>query len=740
MPPNTPPEVVEFVEALQRQIDAMYNTIRMLQNELENRPNQPPPVPQAPLLRLINPTSIVVMPGEEIDVTITVRNIGTGTAQSIITHAAAGAAPFLMEFRNNTNNVHSMIQNAQRHMTLRITVDENAEPGNHAITLNHHFRNTAGESTTTTDTINVRIGGEVGVSNVRLSNFRTSVSTLGADQTFTVTADLQNMGSLPANNVQVSVGNLSASTVFLTSDISQNFFSVLDAGETRTVSFTFQTSPNITSNVYQLDFRLTYDDSGERAAIPFFVTVLADYATESANIEMRGLTATTSRLNVSQTGQISFELVNTGDAVAQNVIVTATSTDPAALVPTMSNRQSVQSLAVDAARTFEFGFMPTANAQTQSYAIQLRVEYEIRGTEASSSFVQYVALNVYNPEVGPTPPPETGATQIPRVIVSAFNVEPQIPRAGQNFDLEITFLNTSPTRSVNNIRIEFHSAIGEQGAGAVFTPAGGSNTLFIGFLGPEEYITKVIPMFTVPDAAPRIYTLDVEFEYQDQDYAEHRTTNRLSIPVAQFSRLETDPPELFVPPFMDIFGFHDVEFQIINSGRVPLRNMRVRIDGPFDPSEANVFMATLADGRTNTYRGRIRPLEEGLLEGAFVIYGEDSAGAIVELVHAFTIEVTGGFGGDGDFGFDDRFPGSPGFPGDDGFFEGGAFDRPGFGDWDDPWADGEDEGLFARIAAFVRRPLFWGPAAGVVVAAIIVVVILVNRKRSKLSFDDDGFN
>ena len=747
------PPVPTTLEDAQREIQSLRNTVDILRRNIEDllggggsgiQPPQPPPTPQpppppaySPMVRLLNPHSIVVMPSEVIDVTLTIRNIGTGAAHSFLANASAGDAPFLVEFRNNSNTFSSLSQNSQRQMTLRITVDENAEPGTHSITLNNYFRNHIGTGYSSTETISVRIGGEVGASNVRLGNIRTSVSTLGPDQSFEVTADLQNMGTLTANNVQISVGNLDASEIFLTSDLNQAFFSTLEAGQTRQVSFTFQTARNIPSNVYQLDFRLTYEGSGDRLATPFFVTVFADYVTESANVEMRGLTATTGRLNVGQTGQISFELVNTGDAVAQNIIVTATSTEATALVPTTSNRQSVQSLDVGAIHAFEFGFMPTATSQTQSYAVQLRVQYSIRGAEEPSSFVQYIALNVFNPEADETPTP--GATQIPRVIVYSFPLTPQIPRAGQNFDMEITFLNTSSTRSVNNIRVTLEATETPE-QGAVFTPVGGSNTLFVAYLAPGGTATQTVSMFTIPDAPPRVYAMRVHFEYQDEDYYIHESTELLSIPVAQFARLETEPPTIFFPEFMSMWDTVELDFQIINSGRVLLHNMRVRIDGPFNTNpfgtgDANLFMGQLRVGHTNFYRRSIQPLEEGLIEGALVIYGEDDTGEIVEVRQEFAIEVMGG-GGFGD-DFEGGFPGG-GFYGDDMMFEGGAFGRPGFGEY---FNGGENEGIFARILAFVRRPLFWGPAVGVVVAAVVTVVVLVRRKKSRLLFDDDdAFN
>ncbi|MCL2360362.1 MAG: hypothetical protein FWC73_00950 [Defluviitaleaceae bacterium] len=707
---------------------------------------------RVPLVHVVTPQNIVVEPGDDEEVSVTIRNIGSHSAHNFLSTATVSAdAPFMVEFLNNTNRLSTLSQNSQRNMIMRIVVDANAEPGDTGtITLTHRFNTHLGAPTDSTDTIHVRIGGDAGATGLRLTNIRSSETNLGQNQEFNVTATLENTGTAPANNVQISLANLDTESIILTSDLGDAAFSALEPGQSRQVSFTFRTARDISSGFYAIYFRLIYDRVAEnRPLVPFYVTVVADYATTSPHLELRNISAPTARLNVGQTGNITFELANTGDAIAHNIRVSATPLGEGAapLVPTTSNVQSVQSLGVDAYRAFTFGFMPTNRAETQSYAIQLRVEYEIRGTGGEPSpFVQYVGLNVFNPEPEEDDDDdEPGRRQIPRIIVYTNSTYPQIPRAGQNFDMEITFLNTSNTRAVNNIRITLDApppATGGQqgsttGGDSVFVPVGGSNTLFVSNLAPGESVTRTITMFTVPDASPRIYTMQVNLDYQDEEFDHHEVTELISVPVAQDSRLETRPPEVAIMPFMDMFGFVDFEFDIINSGRVNLRNLRVRVDGNFDTSQANDYLGNLQQGRVVNFRGRIFPSEPGLQEGAIVVYAEDDAGEIVEIVHPFTIDVMGGGMGDEFMMGDDEFM----FGDDEMFFEGGGdrFDRFPGGPMDEMGMDmyGEEEGgIFSRIWAFMRRSVFWGPAAGVIVAAGVAVVVIWNKKRSKLDFDD----
>jgi len=740
----------DLIDDLIRQNNELILENLRLQEQIREMQQGSGPSVQEPRLHVISPQVILIEPGETRDFEVVVRNIGNHTANNILSTASVNTgAPFFVEFLNNTNRFNVLADGRQRTMTMRITVDENAEPGTvGSITLLHRYSNDNGVPDETSDIISVRIGGEVeeeGTPTIRLQNLQNSVQNLGPDQSFTVSATIVNQGSAPAENVQITLADLDTDFIVLTSDLNQASFPVLEPGESRQISVTFRTVRGIGSGFHIINFRVLYDGvAATRPSTPFHVTVVGDYATTSPNIELRGMTVPTGRLNVGQTGRIQFELVNAGDAVAQNILVTATPMVQGNLVPTTLNRQSVQSLGIGETRAFEFGFMPTVAAGTHNHPVQIRVEYEIPGASGEPiPFVQYVGLNVYNPEpVEDEDDPDPGRTQTPRVIVSAFAPYPQIPRAGQNFELEVTFLNTSTTRSVNNVMIVLEAQAaalpGGQMGSAVFTPVGGSNTLFVPSLAPGEAYTQTLTMFTLPDAAPRMYSLQVNLVYQDQDYNDHEATQMLSIPVAQLARIETEPPEIFVMPFMDMFGFVDFEFRVLNTGRVDLRNLRVRVEGNFDVGEAGGYMGPLNVQRTNTFRGRIRPLEPGFHEGEIIIYAEDEAGEIVYISHPFSIDVMGfdDFGDDFDMGMEG---GRPGMGMDDEWFEGGGDRFPGMmpnGEFGyDPFGE-EEGGIFSRLWAFVRTPIFWGPAAGVIVAIIIGVVVMLNRKRSQLDFDD----
>lgn len=738
---------------------------RLIEENPTPAPTQPP-TPDSPNPRLTNPQSITVSPGQTLEVAITVRNIGAGAAHNLLTQATASPdAPFIVEFVGNTNSINQLSANSNRNMTLRITVNENAQPGNHRINLTHLFRTHTNDNRSSEDTINVHITGqEVGTPNVHMSNFRVGgligqATPVGPGQNFTLSANMGNIGAAEARDVRISLTNQSADAIFFTGDLNQVASTTMAAGYTSTLNFPFQTSQNITSGTHEITFRVTYrgapgtDPVSEEFSA--FVTVYAPEADNQVSLEIRGMTTTTGNLRVGQTGTVSFYVYNTGDNALRNVRVAANTSTHIRPTQTAST-QTIQNLAPGASQRLTFSFFATDAAETGSHDIGFTIG------SGDNTIEQFTFLSIYNPEREE----ETTApsrVQIPRVIVANTVLYPPVPRAGQEFTMEVTFRNTSATRSVNNIRILMEEVLGNNLPGqtshfAGFNAIDGSSTLFVDFLEPLGEITRTLRFTTVTEATPGAHNMRFSFDYQDQDFYTHDAQQQVSISIAQVTRIELSDVQIggwMTPMVGSIVPF---SYNIINSGRVNLINVRTRAEGPFDVSQAGRHIGMVNAQRTTSFDGNLIPLEAGELTGQFIVYGEDITGQIVELVHEFTVFVEGGFedegwreggGMDGDFSLQR--------PGDmpSGREEMGGFDAwchvseqmvtTGYmnmdtGEWVSlgnwcmdtgawlPYSTGFD------LLAFVQRPIVWGSVIALGGVAIIVVVVIVVRKRPQ--FDE----
>lgn len=735
----------------------------------------------APRVVLVTPQNIALEPGESQDIVITLRNVGTLALQSLFTTAATSAgSPFTVEFLDNTNSISRLNANQQRAMTMRITVNENASPENYSITLSHFFQDPQRRPQTSTSTINVRIGGITGTPNVRLTNFQNMhAGTLAPGQTFTVSANIQNLGTATARDIQINTPNnmLPEHFVFIESPDSLNraAFDTMAVGYSSMLNFVFRVDRDAGTGAYPINFVITAtDESGETippVTIPFIVNVEAPDDDDLPNLEVRDMQSPTGMVNVDQNARISFYLFNNGETEARNIRVTAT--PPTGIAPAAGGvTQVIPSLAPGESRQVTFNFRPESASRTQSYTIRFEAVFQLGRTGESETMPIYAWFNVNNPDQDD----DDTHTQIPIVIVSEHNIYPTTPRAGEEFEMTITFRNTNATRTINNMRVRLEEQrttnIGgnqnQQTHFAGLTPIGGSNTLFIDSIPPRGEVTKVLRFTTSADATPGTHNLEISYNYQcpDGTFPTQNDDVLISFPVAQVMRLEL--AEVNIPESTSVGSSVWFSFRIINNGRVNLSDMRVRLEGPFDNSEAGgedgMFITPINAQRFANFEGRFMPFESGMQRGYFIVSGADNTGETIELRHAFNIMVDEGWG------FDDGFGGGDwGDAWGDGGFGGGGMGRPfpdggmHFEESDEPnfivrffrnfytrpvapeWWDEDFMGEFnERNAAIMGvepdTTINWLALiltfAGIGVVCGVTAIVIRNKRRSRINFDD----
>ncbi len=124
----------------------------------------------------------------------------------------------------------------------------------------------------------------------------------------------------------------------------------------------------------------------------------------------------------------------------------------------------------------------------------------------------------------------------PKLIVDNYSVNPNPVKAGEAFDLVISFHNTNKNKSVKNIKIVLNStgetATQEQSVNdmqggnnssgntpslndSIFMPVNSSNTFYIDSIGAGKKATKTIKMTTPYGVNPNTYELSVNLEYED---------------------------------------------------------------------------------------------------------------------------------------------------------------------------------------------------------------------------------
>ena len=625
-------------EALQQALQESDADRIRLQRELQEalrtpRPQPTPRPPQSPNIRLVGPQSVVLAQGEVRYIDITVRNIGNGIASNALLTASTDG-PFSIEFLNDSNILGHLGQGSTAIVRTRLTFDGIAEARTYFLDLQFAFRSRDGNNETSDDRISVRIDAQANEPRLSLRDFSVSMAQISPGDSFSISAQLVNLGEGAAYNVQAAIAEELPEGVFLAGNQNAPFFHAVEPGSQNAISFAFQLSNSISSGTFPILFEVIgRDQAGEEISEPFryFVTVVAppggyDRAFISISTSTPG-----GVIGVNGQMPIYLQVTNTGSLPANRIEITATPTDTEAIVPLSASVQTIPILEPGATEAVQFVFSPTNDAGSHYHMVGFEVTYYTGIKDETDSFAQFVGMNVYNPDE------DEDRRSRPRMLVSSYSVYPMIVSAGNEFDLTLTFQNTSSDQSVHNIKVTLEAVEHEERFGAVFTTVGASNTIFIDSLGPREESEHALRMFTVPNADPRTYNIEIIFEYENSDFEELTESEQISIPVRQVTRLEVN--NVNIPPQATMFQPVFVDFNIINSGRVTLGNLRVEMQGNFDTSGMNIWAGNMGRGNNASFSGNFIPEEPGEQHGVLIVSGEDETFELIEVRHEFVIFV-----------------------------------------------------------------------------------------------------
>ena len=358
-------------------------------------------------------------------------------------------------------------------------------------------------------------------------------------------------------------------------------------------------------------------------------------AGRKADLTIRNMKEPGGVYGVNQNFTVSFDLYNGGKVAAKDIVITASPVDGSAVVPKSGSMKTVDKLAPGASSHQSFTFAGTAKSSTQNYAIEFTVEYTSGGT-AVTTFRQFAGVNVSNPDND-----DDEKSSKPKIIVSDYKCDPLIVMAGEEFDLNMTLMNTHRQKAVSNIKMfltlaEETSSDNEK-SGNIFTPVNSSNTFYFDSIPAKGTVEKSLRLYVVPDAQPKTYTLTVNFEYEDSKGNEYTAAELLGINVKQVTDLQID--EFSVPDTVEQFQPVSVSFSYYNTGKVNLSNVMIKVEGDVECANKNTFIGNLEQGDSDYFETTFSPNTIGQVPVAIVISYEDPSGELVEVRRELLLNV-----------------------------------------------------------------------------------------------------
>jgi len=598
-------------------------------------PNEDRPA-GSPNIGVVNGPVYDVDAGQLNDVVIIVRNFSPDGARSIIVMPKINEIvnnPLTITMKNSESTFSVLQPNASKNLTFSVGVDKSAAAGTYSVDVVFSYYNVDGDIFSSRSTIYFKVRNTAGTSSFSIESIAVAPDGLEAGGTGVLSVNLRNRGGLTLYNAEASIINIDSSQISVTG-MSNKKTGTMEAGVTKSINFDILANSSLSTGSFPVNVvAKAQDENGVEysASQIFYVSVGASTSGKKGDVEVINVKEPSGTYGVNQNFAIAFDVHNRGDAVAKDVKVTVRENGESGnIVPKSNSVVFVGDLSAGSSKPISVTMAATDNAASRNYTIELFIEYLQNGKLVSSS--QYVGVNVSNAD-------DDGSSK-PKIIVSQYISDPMIVMAGEEFDLTMSFLNTHAQKSVQNVKmfltLSEETSSDTQRTGNIFTPVNSSNTFYFDSIPSKQTVEKMIRLYVVPDAQPKTYTLTVNFEYEDGQGNEYTATELLGINVKQATKLETS--EIYMPPSSELFMPMYLYFDIYNTGKVDIGNMKVELSGDIDTTVKSVYLGNCAKGESLYYEGNFSVISEGANNVVITISYEDPNGEIVEEIKEYVVE------------------------------------------------------------------------------------------------------
>lgn len=523
-----------------------------------------------------------------------------------------------------------------------------------------------------------------------------------AGDNITVPVTIKNTSSYSAKDIIISA-ELPDDSPFIMDSISRlQSVANLNSNTSTTVNFKFSIDSTAIEKVYAIKLSYKYNnyygDSYGGTEHPvgqdtIYIKVTNFGATAKLSINKINVTP-----QVAKTGekcQVELTIGNIGNQPLKDITLSLTGLkDDGFALAGGTNQQNFAYLQGNGEVTISYTLIPSSKFATGSYGLTLKMDYKNESGKDSSQEQQFF-VPVQNGG-------GAGVCGTPKIILSKYSCNPLIVKAGENFKLNLSFLNTSKDKVVENIKVYFTVNETTTSGGNIFTPVNSSNTFFIDSIAPKSTVSKTLDFFTIPDASPKTYTVTANFEYEDADGKEYKASELIGIPVNQQVKLDTS--EITIPqecypgqPFPLMLDFY-------NTGKVLLSNMMIRVEGDFDAQNGRYFVGNFDKGSSDHYEATITPKTIGAVKGTLIMSYDDPTGQHMEIPKEFTLNVV-------------EMPVQPAV--------------------DDKGNPINPEGSKPQSkASFIKKPIVFIPALVVIIVAATFLIIRKRKKKGGMTLDE----
>jgi uncharacterized membrane protein len=659
-----------------------------------------------PNLTVDNSGKIPIIPaGSSYRLKFNVKNLSSHQAKNVkvsLVMADSGKAPLVLENFDLRQTVASIEGNSTKDIIFDIKTNKTSPQGVFPLALKFEYSNAYNiEFPEQSETVYIKIENNNISPKLIVDGISLKPSAI-SEEAVTLELMLRNLGDLKADDVKVTLQGLKSGGFIAHNSTDVKYVNSIGGKGTATVSYELLPPASGAAASNELSVKLEYKDAIGTAYSDqnqVFVPV-GEGEGSRPNLTFEKIVSPQNAVTPGQEFTVGLDLINSGGAIAKNVKVTLAA--DAGIVARSMNPVYLMELDGAKAEKISFKLFASDDTPTKNYPIALNVEYEDAfGTKYNAS--QYIGVFIEN---------DAGKT-VPRIIIDNYSMDPFPVNAGEDFNLKMSFLNTSKTVDVSNIKVTVSSEDG------TFTPTDSGNTFYIESIPRTKNVERELLLHVKPDAEQKSYILNVDFEYEDEKGNPYTAKETMSARVVQNPRLVTGDLNLMPETFVGQPVWVYLDFY--NMGKSTLFNLMVSIEGDFQGQGLNYYVGNFEPGRTDYIDVSFSAMNPGQQKGSVLFAFEDANGVKTEIRKEFELNVM------------------------EMMQEGPMLDENGMpidgGGFDESWGGGEHMPGMPGMPGEPQQKSIWlyvGIGAGVLIVAIVLIIILRKRhvRRKELSLDE----
>lgn len=439
-------------------------------------------------------------PGQTSELTLQVANDGeindgsspdsadlTTTARNVRVEVDGEDAPISVETAEKS--VGSVTTEEPREVPIEIDVPEDAEEGEYEIEVELEYRHTSrvfdvgGTQGDRSHTVTREV--DIVIDDAPRFDLTELDTVAQIDDSGATTAEIENVGGERAEDLTVELTSTSQRVSFGDSTSETASVSSLAPGETATIEYDVRFGPRASERAYPFDATVSYEDPdgipGTDTQATLEVTPMAEQTFE--------ITDTDSTLRVGEDGDLTGTVTNTGPVAVENVVVRYADDYPN--VVAIERDVAVGGLAPGESAEFRLPLEVTREADPVAKSIAMAVTY--RNDE--NALRQYDDVDAV-------------AEVAERRDQFLLDVEEDSIAAGSERLVNVTVTNNLD-EPVDDVEAKLYtdSPLG----------AGDDDEAYTESLDPGESTTTSFRISADSGAAPRTYSVEMDFRYDDED-------------------------------------------------------------------------------------------------------------------------------------------------------------------------------------------------------------------------------